>query len=108
MVKIDWRDEARQVFIAYVKNARLEFGETTAKRWLKERKTIEWRLQRYPESYPPEELLAGRDILYRRCSMMNRRFKLIFFYDESKGVVHIVDIWDVRRNPKALIKGLNE
>ena len=106
MVKIEWSDEAIQAFMAYVKNARIEFGETTAKRWLKERKNIEWRLERYPESYPLEELLVGRILQYRRCSMMNRRFKLIYFYDESRDVVHVVDIWDVRRNPKTLTKRL--
>ena len=104
MVKIEWSDEAIQAFVVYVKNARIEFGETTAKRWLKERKNIEWRLERYPESYPPEELLVGRKLQYRRCSMMNRRFKLIYFYEESRNVVHVVDIWDVRRNPKVLTK----
>ena len=104
MAKIDWSDEAISAFVAYVKNARLEFGETTAKRWIKERNNIEWRLERYPDSYPPEELLTGRQILYRRCSMMNRRFKLIYFYDESKDVVNVVDIWDVRRNPDSLTK----
>ena len=41
MAKIDWSDEAISAFVAYVKNARLEFGETTAKRWIKERKNIE-------------------------------------------------------------------
>ena len=106
MVKIEWSDEAIQAFVAYVKNARIEFGETTAKRWLNERKNIEWRLERYPESYPPEELLVGRKLQYRRCSMMNRRFKLIYFYEESRNVVHIVDIWDVRRNPKTLTSRL--
>ena len=32
MVKIEWSDEAIQAFVVYVKNARIEFGETTAKR----------------------------------------------------------------------------
>ena len=36
---------------------------------------------------------------------MNTRFKLIFFYDEVENTVHLVDIWDTKRNPKTLIKG---
>ena len=104
MAKIEWSDEAKWAFMEYVKNARIEFGETTAQRWLKDRKNIEWRLQRYPDSYPLVELLEGREILYRRCSMMNRRFQMIYFYDKSKETVYIVDIWDVRRNPKTLIR----
>ena len=35
---------------------------------------------------------------------MNRRFKLIYYYDELEDIVHLVDIWDTRMNPKALIK----
>ena len=35
---------------------------------------------------------------------MNRRFKIIYYYDESEDTVHLVDIWDTRMNPKALIR----
>ena len=31
-----------------------------------------------------------------------RNFKLVYYYDESLDVVHIVDIWDMRQNPKRL------
>jgi hypothetical protein len=41
MVKIEWSDEAKQAFRTHLRNAKLEFGESTAKRWLKERKEIE-------------------------------------------------------------------
>ena len=43
MVKIVWSDEAKQAFITHLRNAKSEFGESTAKRWLKERKEKEWR-----------------------------------------------------------------
>ena len=29
-------------------------------------------------------------------------FILVYYYDESLDVVHIVDIWDMRQNPKRL------
>ena len=106
MVKIEWSDEARLAFITHLKNAKLEFGESTAKRWLKDRKDIEWRLQRFPESYPPEELLSGRTTLYRRCHLMNKRFKFVYYYDEQEETVHIVNIWDTRMNPKTLIRSI--
>jgi len=35
MVKIEWSDEAKQAFRTHLRNAKLEFGESTAKRWLK-------------------------------------------------------------------------
>ena len=36
--------------------------------------------------------------------VMQRRFKLIYYYDEVKDVVTIMDIWDTRMNPNALIR----
>lgn len=104
MAKISWDEKAELVLDIYVENAYHEFGASTAKKWLLEKETIEWRLERYPTSYPFEELLLGRKIQYRRCSMMNRRFRLIYYFDETDDVIHIVDIWDSKRNPKALIK----
>ena len=104
MAKINWDEKAEIVLDNYVENAYLEFGAATAKKWLSEINTIEWRLERYPTSFPFEELLLGRNIQYRRCSMMNRRFRLIYYFDETDDVIHIVDIWDSRRNPTALIK----
>lgn len=35
---------------------------------------------------------------------MNRRFKIIYFYDEAEDTVHIMDIWDTKMNPKALVR----
>lgn len=91
-------------FDFYVKNAFSEYGKATAQRWLRERQDIEWRLESYPTSYTPEELLQEMDFLYRGCLMMSRRFKLIYYYDEVKEIVHVMDIWDTRMNPKALIR----
>ena len=103
MAKIIWEGNATQEFLAYVDNAGQEFGKSTAQRWQKERKAIEWRLERFPESYPLEELLVGRDIRYRRSHIMNRRFKIIYHYNEAEDTVHVIDIWDTKRNPSALI-----
>ena len=104
MAKIEWTDDAKIEFKKYVKNAQLEFGTSTAQKWQTERKVIEWRLERYPVSYSIEELLQGRSILYRFCHLMHRRFKVIYYYDEAEDTIHVVDIWDTRMNPKALIK----
>ena len=104
MAKIIWDEMAELDLDKHVEDAYQEYGVSTAKKWLSEKESIEWRLERYPTSYPPEDLLMGRQKLYRRCNMMNRRFKLVYYYDESKDTVHIVDIWDTKRNPKALIK----
>lgn len=104
MAKIEWHVKATKVFSDYVENASLEFGSKTARRWQKERKAIEWRLERHPSSYPPEKLLQDEEVLYRQCHMMSGRFKLIYYYDEVKDVVTIMDIWDTRMNPNVLIR----
>ena len=104
MAQIVWREKAEQLFWAFVEYAGQEFGKTTAQRWQKERKAIEWRLERFSESYPLEELLVGRDIRYRRSHIMNRRFKIIYHYNELEDAVHVIDIWDTKRNPSALIR----
>lgn len=104
MAEIKWHNKAKRAFKEYVEYAYLEFGKSTAKRWYKERKDIEWRLERYPTSYTPEELLQEEAIIYRCCHLMNRRFKIIYSYDEQNDVVTILDIWDTRMNPKTLIQ----
>ena len=104
MAKVIWEDDAIAVLLEYIENARIEFGASTVKRWQKERKDIEWRLERYPTSYTPEKLLLRKKRLYRGCHLMSRRFKVIYHYDEAEDIAHIVDIWDTKMNPKALIK----
>ena len=108
MAKIKWHFKAKQLFRNYVENASIEFGKSTAIRWQRERQTIEWRLERYPTSYPPERLLQGHSIPFRQCLMMNRRFKLIYFYDEAKDTVTIMDIWDTRMEPQTLIRRIRQ
>ena len=71
MAKIEWTDEAKSEFRTYIINALSEFGESTAKRWQKERKEIEWRLERFPTSFTPEQLLQGKKHLYRGCHIMS-------------------------------------
>lgn len=104
MAKIIWHNKAKQLFSEYVDNAIIEFGKSTGRRWLKERKDIVWRLERYPTSYSPECLLRDKETLFRSCHLMNRRFKIVYYYDEAEDTVHIMDIWDSKMNPKALVR----
>ena len=104
MVIIEWDESAWQLYNDYLENAKVAFGRKTALRWEKELLHIYECLKLYPESYPLEELLKNEFPLHRFCHMMHRRFKLIYFYDEAADVVHIMDIWDTRMNPKTLRK----
>lgn len=104
MAVIEWTPSAWQAYNDYLENARMEYGRMTALRWEKEMLHIYERLNLYPASYTPETLLKAKKNFYRSCHLMNRRFKLIYYYDELEDIVHLVDIWDTRMNPKALIK----
>ena len=104
MAKIIWHDEAIMLLEGHISYALEEFGESTAMKWKKEVAAFEERVRIFPESYTPEELLVGSPVLYRRRHLMNRRFKLIHYYDETEDAVHIIDIWDTRMKPETLIK----
>lgn len=98
---IVWTKRAKRLFIIRVRNAYLEFGLTTSRRWQAERKRIEDRLMKHPESYTREYLLSEKRYTYRSCHIM-RRFKLVYYYARTSNTVHIVDIWDTMMNPETL------
>lgn len=104
MAKIIWKKKTENLLNAFIDNAVFEFGKTTAIKWAEEVAAFENRVRTFPESYPLEELLYGLEIPHRRRHLMNRRFKIIYYYDETEDVVHVVDIWDTKRNPSVLIR----
>ena len=101
MATIKWNKKARQLFVEHVNYARQEFGMTTALRWFRKKNYIEARISRYPESYPLETLLCSKHRTYRRAILM-KNFKIVYVYYPSSDTVRIVDIWDMRMNPKNL------
>ena len=103
MAKIKWHDNAIILLDYYIGYASSEYGKSTAKRWKTEIAAFEKRVMVFPESYTPEELLKDKSIMYRRRHLMNRRFKLIHYYDASEDTVHIIDIWDTRMDPNTLV-----
>lgn len=104
MAIIEWQPKTWQLYNDLLENARLEFGEKTARHWEAEIVHFYERLKNFPTSYAPEPLLQGRNKHYRGCHIMSRRFKIIYYYDEVEDIVYIVDIWDTRMNPKTLIR----
>ena len=37
-----------------------------------------------------------------RGAIIMKNFKIIYFYDEDSNLVRIVDLWDLRQNPRKL------
>ena len=57
-------------------------------------------MEMMPESYSfVPELLKWRK--YRGATIM-KNFKVIYFYDEVKDEVRIIDLWDLRQDPRKL------
>ena len=52
-----------------------------------------------------KEVLAHRKKLYRSY-VITHLSKIIYLVDEKRELVVISDIWDTRREPKAVAKGL--
>ena len=102
MALIEWHKNAWRLFNEHVDYAHHEFGKKTGDRWLKEMASIDSRLRLFPESFTPEPLLKDRCNAYRFCHIM-KRFKIIYYYEDSVDTVHIVDIWDTMQNPATLI-----
>ncbi len=101
MAQIKWTIKADRLFEKYVFNAFLEYGTKTSKKWMQERIEFANRVAKHPESYTPEPLLSERKHIYRSCHIM-QRFKIVYYYAKSSGIVHVVDIWDTKMNPENL------
>ena len=83
--------------------ALFEFGVTTVKRFNQAYQSIRNRLAIHPYSSPEEAPLKGWLRAYGSAGIM-RNWKIIYRYDEEYDRIILVDLWDMRRNPKYLIR----
>ena len=80
--------------------ALLDFGRKTAKKLIDSLIGIKHQLRLMPESYPfVPELQKWRK--YRGAIIM-KNFKIIYFYNEEKDILWLVDLWDLRQDPRKL------
>ena len=78
-----------------------DFGVMTANKTDESIHSIEVDLSKWPTSGFPEPLLKGTPYLYR-ARHINKRYKLIYRFDEPADKVYIEDIWDTKREPSKL------
>ena len=83
-----------------------EFGTIIANKTDRIIDEIEKDLEIWPITGFPEPLLRGIIPLYR-SRHINKRFKIVYWYDEQNDVVVIEDIWDTKRSPENLTRRLN-
>ena len=107
MATVIWSKRAHEEKDRLYLNGRLEFGVTVANKTAQKIQEIEIDLSRWPTSGFPEPLLRGVVPFYR-SRHINKRFKIIYWYDEPSDKVVIEDIWDTRRAPQNLTRRMNK
>ena len=82
-----------------------EFGENKCAEFMEEAEKVALKLEIFPAMGKEEPSLAHRKKLYRSY-VITRLSKMIYYVDEKRELIVISDIWDTRREPKAVAKGL--
>ena len=105
MATVVWTDKTklarRKLYVEGVVN----FGIATALKIAHRIESITGELECFPESGYQEPLLMGQGFIYR-ARHINRRFKIIYWFNKADNMVVIEDIWDTRRAPQNLIAGM--
>ena len=103
MATVIWTKKAHNCRDKFYFEGMMEFGIMTANKTDHIIGEIEQDLSKWPTAGFPEPLLKGTAHLYR-ARHINKRYKLIYRYEETTDIVYIEDIWDTRRNPESLKK----
>ena len=103
MATVIWTKNAHNRRDKFYLEGMMEFGSMTANKTDHIIDEIEQDLAKWPTAGFPEPLLKGAAHFYR-ARHINKRFKLIYRYEETIDTVYIEDIWDTRRSPENLRK----
>lgn len=82
-----------------------EFGDKNRNEFMSEAEKVAIQLESFPTMGKEEPLLAHRKKLYRSY-VITHLSKMIYHVDEKRELVVISDVWDTRREPKTVAKGL--
>ena len=93
----------KTIFAETLNYSRMEYGETTAKKFYQAYVNIRKRLARFPLSSPREPLLK-RYLRPYRSTIIMKNWKIIYRYDEPNDQVIFIDIWDMRMSDKRLLR----
>ena len=99
MVEIILLSSFKQVYHDIAAFTLNEYGKTTLKKLTEEFVTITKRLSSYPTSFPEEHLLKNMSHKYRNI-IFRKNFKIIYRYEDETNTIFLIDIWDMRMNPK--------
>ena len=103
MATVVWTNKAQEEKRKLYLDGRLKYGVYIAKKTAQKITRIQKSLENFPELGYREPLLEMYFNVYRAC-YINKRFKIIYYYNEENDVVVIEDIWDMYRSPQNLKK----
>jgi plasmid maintenance system killer protein len=106
MAEVIWTIPAQAARRKFYLQGVKEFGKFTANKTDAIIDSIERDLEQWPTAGFPELLLKNLPKLYR-AKHINKRYTLIYRYEEDIDTVYIEDIWDTKRSPKNLTNRLN-
>lgn len=106
MVRIKVLPKAKAKIQEELVFARNEYGFLAAKRWKAELDAFYKQVLTYPLSYAREPFLSGFMLPYRGA-IIRKNFKLIYRFDVKSDIVIVVDLWDMRKNPRNLLRQFN-
>ena len=78
-----------------------EFGLKTARKWQTQYKESKRLLEFMPKRYPIVAHFRNETMEFRGAIIM-KNFKIIYFYNEEKDILWLVDLWDMRQDPHKL------
>ena len=78
-----------------------EFGLKTARKWQTQYKEIKRLLEFMPKRYSIVAHFRNETMEFRGAIIM-KNFKIIYFYNEEKDILWLVDLWDLRQDPRKL------
>lgn len=81
------------------------FGKQYALHFISELQTNIGYILKYPEASPIEPLLADRPTRFR-SKIISKYNKAIYY--QKGGVIYFTDLWDMRRNPDALVRRIRK
>lgn len=105
MATIVWTNKAKEARRNLYVQGVINFGVHTAMKMVQKIMSITERLEWFPETGYIEPSLEGITPTYRAC-YINKRFKIIYWYDKKNDNVVIENIWNTRRSPKNLTNRL--
>ena len=100
MAEVVWGKKANKKRIAFLKYGEKEFGRKIAIKMNEKIESYVCTLAGNPGIGVREPLLLHRRKPYHSI-VIHKLLKLVYYIDEAKGRVYIVDLWDTRREPCA-------